>query len=100
MNTKSIHLKTGIIDWLFNPVRNWIDNVQIKHVWAALIVVRMIPPTCPFERTIAIRGHTILKIPKLCGFNPTYEQLVGLRFKALDCPSANQVDVTPYITVK
>ncbi|MGV0025733.1 Mo-dependent nitrogenase C-terminal domain-containing protein [Phormidesmis priestleyi] len=42
---------------------------------------RLIP--CPFERNIRCFGRVLLHILPLCKLNPLYEQLVGLRFKAL-----------------
>jgi hypothetical protein len=57
----------------------------------------MIPAQCPFERDVKLFGHKIVHIPPLCKLNPIYEQLVGLRFRALsyladDCGE----DVSPY----
>jgi hypothetical protein len=100
MNTKSIHLKpgiNGIINYVFNPLRNWIDTRSVHDVGYARAILRLIPPSCPFERTISVGGRMIIKIPKLCHLNPTYDQLVGLRFKALCCLEENEVDITPYI---
>ncbi len=41
--------------------------------------------------------RTLLSIPPLCKLNPLYEQVVGLRFRAL-CYLADECgeDVTPY----
>jgi hypothetical protein len=44
---------------------------------------KMIPAQCPFERDIKIFGRTVAHIPPLCKLNPLYDQLVGLRFRAL-----------------
>jgi hypothetical protein len=59
---------------------------------------KMIPSQCPFERDVTLFGRKIVHIPPLCKINPLYEQMVGLRFRALsyladDCGE----DVTPYI---
>jgi hypothetical protein len=43
----------------------------------------MIPTQCPFERDISLFGRTILSIPPLCKLNPLYEEVIGLRFRAL-----------------
>ena len=43
----------------------------------------MIPTQCPFERDISLFGRTIVSIPPLCKLNPLYEELIGLRFRAL-----------------
>jgi hypothetical protein len=43
----------------------------------------MIPPQCPFERDVTLFGHKVVHIPPMCKLNPLYDQLVGLRFRAL-----------------
>jgi hypothetical protein len=55
----------------------------------ARFLARVIPAQCPFERDIIIFGRKVGHIPPLCKLNPFYEQLVGLRFRAL-CFLADQ----------
>jgi hypothetical protein len=64
------------------PLRHWIDNIAIERRWAAHLVCRIIPCTCPFERSLQLLGHTY-HIPPLCKFNPLYNEFVFLRFRAL-----------------
>lgn len=65
------------------PVRDWLDGLEIHDPKIARFLCRMIPPQCPFERDVKLFGHKIVHIPPLCKLNPLYEQLVGLRFRAL-----------------
>lgn len=79
------------------PVQEWLDQLDIQSPRVAHFLCKMIPSQCPFERDIALFGQKIVHIPPLCKLNPLYEQMVGLRFRALsyladDCG----VDVTPY----
>jgi hypothetical protein len=43
----------------------------------------LIPMQCPFEQDIYLFGRQIGHIPPLCQLNPLYEELIGLRFRAL-----------------
>ncbi|NEQ97196.1 MAG: nitrogenase [Cyanothece sp. SIO2G6] len=79
------------------PVKEWLDHMQVHDPSVARFLCKMIPPQCPFERDVKLFGHKVVHIPPLCKLNPLYEQLVGLRFRALsyladDCGE----DVTPY----
>lgn len=79
------------------PVQEWLDELEIHDPQLARFLCKMIPPQCPFERDVKLFGRKIVHIPPLCKLNPLYEQLVGLRFRALsyladDCGE----DVTPY----
>lgn len=65
------------------PVRQWLDGLEIHDPKVARFLCKMIPPQCPFERDVKLFGHKIVHIPALCTLNPLYEQLVGLRFRAL-----------------
>jgi hypothetical protein len=70
----------------FNPwqfLQQWLEGLEIKEEQTARRIVKLIPAQCPFERKIQIFGQVIFRIPALCKFNPLYEQLVGLRFRAL-----------------
>jgi tellurite resistance protein len=79
------------------PVQEWLDQLDVQDPRVARFLCKMIPPQCPFERDVTLFGRKIVHIPPLCKLNPLYEQLVGLRFRALnylaeDCGE----DVTPY----
>jgi len=79
------------------PVREWLDQLEIADPRVARFLCKMIPSQCPFERDVNLFGHKVVHIPPLCKINPLYEQLVGLRFRALsyladDCGE----DVAPY----
>lgn len=68
---------------LLHPVREWLDHLEIHDPHLARFLCKMIPPQCPFERDLKIFGHKIVHIPPMCKLNPLYDQLVGLRFRAL-----------------
>lgn len=68
---------------LLQPVRKWLDGMEIEDPRVARFICKLVPPQCPFERDIKLFGHKIVHIPPLCKLNPLYEQLVGLRFRAL-----------------
>jgi hypothetical protein len=67
----------------FKPIRQWLDHITIRNAKTAHLVAKSIPAQCPFERDITLFGRTVVHIPPLCKLNPLYEQLVGLRFRAL-----------------
>ncbi|MBE9146161.1 MULTISPECIES: Mo-dependent nitrogenase C-terminal domain-containing protein [Planktothrix] len=73
----------NIISHLLNPLRQWLDNLEIHNPDVALFLYRVIPAQCPFARDIKLFGYTLLHIPPLCKLNPFYEQLMGLRFRAM-----------------
>jgi Mo-dependent nitrogenase C-terminus len=68
--------------WL-DGVRAWLAAIEIRDAAAARAVCQVIPAFCPFAQEIKLGNRTLLTIPPLCQFNPFYEQLVTLRFKAL-----------------
>ena len=81
-----------------NAVRDWLDGLDVQDPRVAKFLCKMIPSQCPFEKDVTLFGRKIVHIPPLCKINPLYEQLVGLRFRALsyladDCGE----DVRPYI---
>lgn len=65
------------------PVKHWLDGWEIHDPKVARMVCKLVPPQCPFERDIVIFGRKVAHIPAMCKLNPLYEQLVGLRFRAL-----------------
>lgn len=68
---------------VLHPVRDWLDGMEVHDPKLARFLCKLIPPQCPFERDIKLFGHKIVHIPPMCKLNPLYEQLVGLRFRAL-----------------
>lgn len=82
---------------VLQPVQQWLDALDIHDPRLARFLCKLIPPQCPFERDVVLFGHKVVHIPPMCKINPLYEQLVGLRFRALsyladDCGE----DITPY----
>lgn len=82
---------------LLHPLKQWLDNMAIKSPKLARLLCKFIPSQCPFEREVKICDRTLFYIPPLCKLNPLYEQVVGMRFRAL-CYLADECceDVTPY----
>ncbi len=90
--------KTELHPNLLQPVRHWLDGMEVHEPRVAKFICKMVPSQCPFERDIKLFGHKIVHIPPMCKLNPLYEQLVALRFRALsyladDCGE----DVSQYI---
>ncbi|MGP1382242.1 MAG: Mo-dependent nitrogenase C-terminal domain-containing protein [Thainema sp.] len=87
----------GKIDPL-KPAREWLDQLDVQDPRLARFICKLVPPQCPFERDVKLFGKKIVHIPPMCKLNPLYEQLVGLRFRALSylADDCNE-DVTPYI---
>lgn len=67
----------------FQRLRQVLDSVEFHNPKVARMLCKIIPPSCPFARDIQVFGRTLFHIPPLCKLNPFYEQLVGLRFRAL-----------------
>lgn len=65
------------------PIREWLDGMEMHDPRVARFLCKMIPDQCPFERDVKLFGHKVVHIPPMCKLNPLYEQLVGLRFRAL-----------------
>ena len=89
---------SDVLTDVLNPLRQWLDGLDIQDPRVARFLCKMIPSQCPFERDVTLFGRKIVHIPPLCKINPLYEQMVGLRFRALsyladDCGE----DITPYI---
>lgn len=68
---------------LLQSVRRWIDGIEVHDRKLANCLCQLIPNQCPFERDVKLCGRSLFHIPPLCKLNPFYEQLVGLRFRAL-----------------
>ncbi|MEA5506356.1 Mo-dependent nitrogenase C-terminal domain-containing protein [Halotia wernerae UHCC 0503] len=71
------------IDQALNPLRDWLDGLDIQDPRVARFLCKMIPAQCPLERDVTLFRRKIVHIPPMCKLNPLYEQLVGLRFRAL-----------------
>ncbi|HEY9690800.1 MAG TPA: Mo-dependent nitrogenase C-terminal domain-containing protein [Oculatellaceae cyanobacterium] len=82
---------------VLQPVRQWLDQVDVRDRKLAKRLCELIPAQCPFERDVKLFGRTLFHIPPMCKLNPLYEQVVGLRFRAL-CYLADECgeDVTAY----
>lgn len=82
---------------LLDPVRRWLDDVEVHDPQVARFLCKLIPAQCPFERDVVLFGHKVVHIPPLCKLNPLYEQLVGLRFRSLSYLADEcQEDVSAY----
>lgn len=68
---------------VLHPVRDWLDGFEVHNPKVAKFLCKMIPAQCPFERDVVLFGRKIVHIPPMCKLNPLYEQMVGLRFRAL-----------------
>lgn len=82
---------------VLQPVKDWLDGWEVHDPRVAHFVCKMIPPQCPFERDVVLFGRKIVHIPAMCKINPLYEQLVGMRFRAL-CYLADECkeDISSY----
>jgi len=80
------------------PAREWLDQLEVHDPRLARFVCKLIPSQCPFERDVVLFKKKLVHIPPMCKLNPLYDQLVGLRFRALsyladECGE----DVTPLL---
>ncbi len=82
---------------LLYPLRQWLNQIDVRQPKLAHSVCKLIPAQCPFERDINLFGRTLFHIPPMCKLNPLYEEVVMLRFRAL-CYLADECgeDITPY----
>jgi hypothetical protein len=82
---------------IFQPIRQWLESIEVHNPKLAHFLCKLIPSQCPFERDVIIFGRKLFHIPPMCKLNPFYEQVVCLRFKAL-CYLADNCgeDVTAY----
>lgn len=65
------------------PIRQWLNEIEVRDATVAHFICRIVPVQCPFERDICFMGRTLVHIPPLCKLNPFYEEVVSLRFRAL-----------------
>ncbi|MGL5060378.1 MAG: Mo-dependent nitrogenase C-terminal domain-containing protein [Microcoleus sp.] len=70
----------------FDPlysIKQRLDEIEVKTPKLARLLCQLIPAQCPFEREVKFFDRPLFYIPPLCKLNPVYEQLIGLRFRAL-----------------
>lgn len=82
MSSASAFLKNHVFH-PFKPFRHWLNNLTISDPIIAHRVIRLVPAQCPFERDLVMFGRTLGHIPPMCKLNPFYDEVVGLRFRAL-----------------
>ncbi|MCV3213434.1 Mo-dependent nitrogenase C-terminal domain-containing protein [Plectonema radiosum NIES-515] len=68
---------------ILQPLRLRIDNIKVSDRTFAHRLCKLIPAQCPFERDVKLFGKTLFHIPPMCKLNPLYDEVVGLRFRAL-----------------
>ena len=68
---------------VLDPVKQWLDGLEIHDSRVARFICKMVPAQCPFERDVTVFGKKLVHIPPMCKLNPLYDQLVGLRFRSL-----------------
>ncbi|MEH2063512.1 MAG: Mo-dependent nitrogenase C-terminal domain-containing protein [Nostoc sp.] len=68
---------------ILQPLRQRVENIQVRDRQLAHRLCKFIPSQCPFERDVKLFGKTLFHIPPMCKLNPLYEEVVGLRFRAL-----------------
>ena len=68
---------------ILKPLKQWLDNLEVRNSDLAHQICKSIPAQCPFERDVKFWGRILFHIPPMCKLNPLYDQLVGLRFRAL-----------------
>lgn len=81
---------------LLEPVREWLDHMDIRDSRLANLICKVIPAQCPFERDVVLFGRKIMHIPAMCEINPLFDQLVGLRFRALSYLADKGEDISKY----
>ncbi len=82
---------------ILQPLRQWLDCIEVRNPQLAHRICQLVPSQCPFERDVKLFGKVLFHIPPMCKLNPLYEEVVGLRFRAL-CFLADECgeDVTSY----
>ena len=82
INAPSQLVKKPAFD-ILQPLRQWIDKIEVRNSRLAHRLCKFIPAQCPFERDVCFFGHKLFHIPPMCKLNPLYEEVVSLRFRAL-----------------
>ncbi len=81
---------------LLEPVKEWLDHMDIHDSRLANLICKVVPAQCPFERDVVLFGRKIMHIPAMCEINPLYDQLVGLRFRSLTYLADKGEDISKY----
>jgi len=81
---------------LLEPVKEWLDHMDVHDLRLANLICKIVPAQCPFERDLSLFGRKIMHIPAMCEINPLYDQLVGLRFRSLSYLAEKGEDVSKY----
>jgi hypothetical protein len=81
---------------VFAPLRLWVDGIEVKQIKLAHKICTLIPCTCPFERNVNFFGRLLFHVPPLCKLNPLYDELVSLRFRALNYLAEEGEDISRY----
>lgn len=90
----SVHPHSDVLQ----PVKDWLEGIEVHDPRLARFICKTVPSQCPFERDVTLFGKKVIHIPPLCKLNPLYEQLVGLRFRALSyLADERQEDVSDYV---
>jgi hypothetical protein len=82
---------------ILKPLRHWVEQIEVRDRIIAHRLCQVIPSQCPFEQDIKFLGKKLFHIPPMCKLNPLYDEVVGLRFKAL-CYLADECgeDISQY----
>jgi len=64
-------------------IKQWLDRIEVRDRSLAQQLCKLIPAQCPFERDVRLLGRILFHIPPMCKLNPLYDELIGLRFRAL-----------------
>lgn len=81
---------------VLEPVKEWLDHMDIRDSRLANLICRAVPAQCPFERDVYLFGRKIMHIPAMCEINPLFDQLVGLRFRSLSYLADKGEDISKY----
>ncbi|HAA29070.1 MAG TPA: nitrogenase [Cyanobacteria bacterium UBA8553] len=68
---------------MLEPIKEQLNRIEVRSSSVANVICRLIPAQCPFHRTLRIGEKVLFTVPPLCKLNPLYEELMGLRFRAL-----------------
>ncbi|MEE3716573.1 Mo-dependent nitrogenase C-terminal domain-containing protein [Tumidithrix elongata RA019] len=81
---------------LLEPIKEWLDRMEVHDNSLARFICKVIPAQCPFERDVSLFGRKIMHIPAMCKINPLYDQLVGLRFRSLSYLADKGEDISSF----
>lgn len=95
--TYSLQLRGYLRRDFLAPIRRRLNHIEFHQVEFAHLICRLIPPSCPFARDIRFFGYLLFQIPPLCKLNPLYEELMTLRFRALNYLAEANEDISIYL---